>query len=78
MSAITAYYPFILYAIPYLIAAYVLIRARLKERREARRADPEENVVCTLPPSAPANDGDAPTGTRISRILSRIASRSAA
>ena len=38
MSFVQAYYPFFLYAIPYVIAAYVLIRAKRQRMYEARKA----------------------------------------
>ena len=64
MRFLATYYPFILYAIPYVIAAVVLIRARVKERRAERErheaAAAASRVDTTSEGFAPANRGSRP------------------
>ena len=76
-----AYYPYILYSIPYVVAALVLIRARIKAQRQAERQALDEDLCAAgaAPVAkAPANAKAAPGGRRITAMLARIKSRRAA
>ena len=44
MSKISVYLPYVLYALPFLVAAFVLFKARLDARREKQTADYERFV----------------------------------
>ncbi len=76
MSMIKDYYPFILYSIPYVIAAYVLIRAKRQRVREAREAAIREFRIAEVaePPKSASRLGSR----SITRMFQKIVTRKAA
>ncbi len=84
MRLISDYHHYILYSIPYLVAAYVLIRAKVKAVREARALAEEEASQLAWEAEEPdvgpqpANMPHGPGGRRFTALLNRVMSRRAA